>query len=172
MRCVLYWCLDAVRDYITVPRCGAPQQLPRCGASLLRCVLLPHAQPRGDAALDVGCAVGVPGPPLLVRPPWLLVHRVQDVVVGIPEAPDGVQAARGPFARAAAVGVDVPVPLLDCRKDEGACCRGAAGVQSPPLLLVGSRCRHCSSEAARRQMSSCGSEAVCRFGQLEPVLLA
>eukprot|EP00972_Heterocapsa_arctica_P020962 3088192-Heterocapsa_arctica.AAC.1 len=61
----------------TVPRCGAPQQLPRCGASLLRCVLLPRAQPRGGAALDGDCAGGVPGPPLLVRPPiGLLVPRV------------------------------------------------------------------------------------------------
>ena len=166
MRCVLYWCLDAVRHYLL--RCLDAVR----GASLLRWVLLlvPRAQPRGDAALDGDCAGGVPGPPLLVRPPiGLVVVHVQDVVVGAPEAPDGVQAALGLFARAAAVRVDVSVPALDCREDEGAVRRAAAGVPGPRLLLLGSRRRHCSSEAARRQMSSCGSEAVCRFGQLEPV---
>ena len=89
-----------------------------CGR-LLRCVLLPAAE----------CAGGVPIPPFLVRPPIaLLVARVQDVVVGIPEAFVGVQPARGASACAAAVLVDISVELLDDRKDEGAWLRGAAGV--------------------------------------------
>jgi hypothetical protein len=84
-------------------------------------------------------------------------------VVGIPEAPAGVHVALGPDARAAAVLVDVAVVLHDYRKDEAAGRRRAAGVVGPLLLPEGNRCRHCSSEAARRQMSS-------RW--LEPVLLA
>eukprot|EP00972_Heterocapsa_arctica_P031388 4622952-Heterocapsa_arctica.AAC.1 len=69
---IAYW-RHRIADTIGVRRLQMGEQMGN------QYIDLPHAQPRGDAALDGGCAGGVPGPPLLVRPPWLLVPRVQDV---------------------------------------------------------------------------------------------